>query len=176
MKRIILKFLKYSMSFLLALIITLNLFILLSGKFYMYKGIANTYLIGNTGPTIYDLHLSPYSIVQSAKVPLKNLKSGLFNQFKLTEIIDKKYYYYGDILGKKLNSKINSFKLLKLLNQIQNNIKKEILETKSNLSSQKDIEIKIFNVFKSINFLPLEKNPIKIKPSELKIIITKVIN
>ena len=90
--------------------------------------------------------------------------------------IDKKYYYYGDILGKKLNSKINSFKLLKLLNQIQNNIKKEILETKSNLSSQKDIEIKIFNVFKSINFLPLEKNPIKIKPSELKIIITKVIN
>ncbi len=71
------------MSFLLALIITLNLFILLSGKFYMYKGIANTYLIGNTGPTIYDLHLSPYSIVQSAKVPLKNLKSGLFNQFKL---------------------------------------------------------------------------------------------
>ena len=71
------------MSFLLALIITLNLFILLSGKFYIYKGIANTYLIGKTGPTIYDLHLSPYSRVQSAKVPLKNVKSERFNQFKL---------------------------------------------------------------------------------------------
>lgn len=71
------------MSFLLALIISFNLFIILSGKFYMYKGIANTYLKGKTGPTIYDLHLSPYSTVQSAKLPLKNPIPKRFNQFKL---------------------------------------------------------------------------------------------
>lgn len=36
------------------LLITVNLFILLSGRFYLYKGIYYTYLSGKTGPTIYD--------------------------------------------------------------------------------------------------------------------------
>jgi CubicO group peptidase (beta-lactamase class C family) len=36
------------------LIIVANLFILLSGRFYLYKGIANTYLKGRSGPSIYD--------------------------------------------------------------------------------------------------------------------------
>lgn len=36
------------------ILVTLNLFILLSGRFYLYKGIYYTYLSGETGPTIYD--------------------------------------------------------------------------------------------------------------------------
>lgn len=53
--------------FLLALVLLVNLFILLSGRFYLYKGIANTYLIGKTGPDIYDLEVFPHSRIQKAK-------------------------------------------------------------------------------------------------------------
>jgi hypothetical protein len=42
------------MWFLIAIIVSLNLFILLSGRFYLYKGIFYTYLSGETSPTIYD--------------------------------------------------------------------------------------------------------------------------
>lgn len=38
----------------LAIIISLNLFILLSGRFYLYRGVYYTYLQGETSPTIYD--------------------------------------------------------------------------------------------------------------------------
>ncbi len=38
----------------LVLIVSLNLFILLSGRFYLYKGIYSTYLSGESSPTIYD--------------------------------------------------------------------------------------------------------------------------
>lgn len=46
------RFLLYS---LIAVVIILNLFVLLSGRFYLYKGFVNTYLVGEMGPTIYDL-------------------------------------------------------------------------------------------------------------------------
>lgn len=39
----------------LALIIIVNAFILLSGRTYLYKGIMSTYLSGSSGPGIYDL-------------------------------------------------------------------------------------------------------------------------
>lgn len=40
--------------FLLFVLIVVNLFILLSGRFYLYKGVYYTYLQGKTGPTLYD--------------------------------------------------------------------------------------------------------------------------
>ncbi len=40
--------------FLFYLIIALNLFVVLSGRFYLYKGVYSTYLRGESGPTIYD--------------------------------------------------------------------------------------------------------------------------
>ncbi|SFT81751.1 CubicO group peptidase, beta-lactamase class C family [Lishizhenia tianjinensis] len=40
--------------FLLFLFLVGNLFILLSGRFYLYKGIYYTYLHGKSGPTLYD--------------------------------------------------------------------------------------------------------------------------
>jgi CubicO group peptidase (beta-lactamase class C family) len=54
MKRILLKLVRYTLFTLLALFITANAIIILSGRFYLYKGIANTYLVGRKGPSIYD--------------------------------------------------------------------------------------------------------------------------
>ncbi|MDG1331468.1 MAG: serine hydrolase [Crocinitomicaceae bacterium] len=54
MKRILKKTGKILLYTFIALFISVNAFILLSGRLYMYKGIANTYLVGKTGPTIYD--------------------------------------------------------------------------------------------------------------------------
>src|SRR6218665_2664066 len=39
---------------LLVILISLNLFVVLSGRFYLYKGVYFTYLQGQTSPTIYD--------------------------------------------------------------------------------------------------------------------------
>jgi CubicO group peptidase (beta-lactamase class C family) len=73
----------------LALMITINLFIVLTGRFYIYKGVANTYLIGETGPTIYDLDVFPYSTLkagQADNIPL----SPNYNKNKLS-VADRAY-------------------------------------------------------------------------------------
>lgn len=57
------KTLKYTFLFIFALLILVNLFIVLSGRFYIYKGVANTYLKGQTGPGIYDLKVFPYKTI-----------------------------------------------------------------------------------------------------------------
>ena len=49
----------------------------------MYKGIANTYLVGETGPTIYDLNVFPYSTVEAAEKPSQIIKDERFNKFVL---------------------------------------------------------------------------------------------
>ncbi len=67
MKKLIVKVLRYVVFTLIALIITVNLFIVLSGRFYLYKGVANTYLVGKTGPTIYDLDVFAYSTLEAGK-------------------------------------------------------------------------------------------------------------
>lgn len=54
MKRILKKTGKILLYTFIALFLSVNAFILLSGRLYMYKGIANTYLVGKSGPTIYD--------------------------------------------------------------------------------------------------------------------------
>ena len=40
---------------------------MLSGKLYLYNGIAKTYLLGKTGPGIYDLHLFPVHTIETQK-------------------------------------------------------------------------------------------------------------
>jgi CubicO group peptidase (beta-lactamase class C family) len=47
-------------------LILLNLFIILSGRFYLYKGIYNTYLHGRSGPHIYDRDIFPYRTIKNA--------------------------------------------------------------------------------------------------------------
>lgn len=51
-----------------ALVLSINLFILLSGRFYLYKGISATYLRGESGPTIYDFDQFPEQKVATGKV------------------------------------------------------------------------------------------------------------
>lgn len=53
------KTLRFLFFFVLALIIIINAFILISGRTYLYKGIYLTYLSGVSGPTIYDLDKFP---------------------------------------------------------------------------------------------------------------------
>ncbi|MBB79060.1 MAG: serine hydrolase [Crocinitomicaceae bacterium] len=72
------KTIKVIFSLLLVLLITLNLFIVLSGRFYLYKGITNTYLVGKTGPSIYDLRLFPYSKISSTKKSVKAIRQNDF--------------------------------------------------------------------------------------------------
>lgn len=81
--KITLKVLRSLSYFLLAIIILLNLFIVLSGRFYLYKGIANTYLVGKTGPGIYDLEVFPHSsIAKGNTIPWKELNSTKTNLTK----------------------------------------------------------------------------------------------
>lgn len=56
MKRSLLKWLKRTGWFVLILFLSVNIFIVLSGRFYLYKGIYFTYLQGESSPTIYDLN------------------------------------------------------------------------------------------------------------------------
>ena len=84
MKKLFFKVLKYFAFTVIALIITVNLFIILSGRFYLYKGVANTYLVGKSGPTIYDLDVFPHSTVEAgedvAQIPLHTD----FNKYELS--------------------------------------------------------------------------------------------
>jgi CubicO group peptidase (beta-lactamase class C family) len=79
------KVLKGFFVFILALLLLVNLFILLSGRTYLYKGIANTYLIGKSGPDIYDLDVFPYATLEKGKGEFKWLKTGQYNQYKLSK-------------------------------------------------------------------------------------------
>ena len=61
------KITRFTFYFSLAAVILLNLFILLSGRIYLYKGIRNTYLKGQFGPSIYELDIFPYTTIEGAK-------------------------------------------------------------------------------------------------------------
>lgn len=89
MKKRIRKIIRYFLYTVLALLITVNLFILLSGRMYLYKGIASTYLVGETGPTIYDLDLFPYATLHKGTGEDVPLMTG-YNRQKLSAA-DRKY-------------------------------------------------------------------------------------
>jgi CubicO group peptidase (beta-lactamase class C family) len=57
---------KWILYSLLLLLILINLFIILSGRFYIYKGIANTYLRGRSGPSIYDRDIFAYTTLKKS--------------------------------------------------------------------------------------------------------------
>lgn len=83
MKRLLKKLLKFTLYTILALFISVNLFVILSGRFYLYKGVANTYLVGEAGPTIYDLDVFPYATIKKGetdKIPLATN----YNKYKLS--------------------------------------------------------------------------------------------
>jgi len=85
MIKILLKLVRYLLFTILALLITANAIILLSGRFYLYKGVANTYLQGRKGPSIYDKDIFYNNIVRhSTKVDDLALHS-TYNTQKLTK-------------------------------------------------------------------------------------------
>jgi CubicO group peptidase (beta-lactamase class C family) len=67
MKRTLLKWSKRIGWLVLILFLSLNLFIVLSGRFYLYKGVYYTYLQGETSPTIYDLNKFYNATVKAPK-------------------------------------------------------------------------------------------------------------
>ena len=48
------KIVRVILLFVIGIILVVNAIIILTGRFYIYKGIKETYLKGRTGPTIYD--------------------------------------------------------------------------------------------------------------------------
>ena len=46
-----------------------NIFLAVTGRFYFYSALSKTYLVGETGPGIYDLEKFPYAIVNAAPKP-----------------------------------------------------------------------------------------------------------
>jgi len=85
MRKLILKSLKIVLYTVLALLITVNLFIVLSGRFYIYKGLANTYLVGKMGPGIYDKDIFASSTLKSPKEKSTVEYSTNFNSYKLSK-------------------------------------------------------------------------------------------
>lgn len=85
--KVIKKTFRFLGLFLLAIFVTANLFIILSGRFYLYKGISYTYLSGKTGPTIYDLDLFSNSVIKKSTVTSEWIRDPKFN----TQTIPKSY-------------------------------------------------------------------------------------
>ena len=85
MKKLVKKIGKGILFFLLGFIIIVNLFILLSGRFYMYSGIAKTYLRGETGPGIYDLDLFAKTTIKSSKENFRWINHPKKNTYNLSK-------------------------------------------------------------------------------------------
>lgn len=86
------KTIKYTFYFILSIIVVVNLFILLSGRYYLYSGIAKTYLIGKMGPGIYDLDVFPVN-----KIPKSTKEKKLQVNLSKVSITDKEEQYLNEI-------------------------------------------------------------------------------
>jgi CubicO group peptidase (beta-lactamase class C family) len=86
------KTIKYIAYFVLSIVVAVNLFILLSGRYYLYSGIAKTYLIGKMGPGIYDLDVFPVN-----KIPKSTKEKKLQVNFSKASITDKEEQYLNEI-------------------------------------------------------------------------------
>lgn len=85
MKKLVKKIVKGILFFLIGLLLIVNLFILLSGRYYIYSGIAKTYLRGETGPGIYDLDLFPKTTIKSASQNFKWTNHPKKNSYNFSE-------------------------------------------------------------------------------------------
>jgi CubicO group peptidase (beta-lactamase class C family) len=91
MKKYFFKFFRLFIFFLLGLFIAGNLFILLSGRYYLYSGIAKTYLRGESGPGIYDLELFPKTTINPSSNKFKWKNHPQKNSYQFTKE-DLKYH------------------------------------------------------------------------------------
>ncbi len=77
--QILKKSIKFISYFIIAILLIANLFIILSGRFYLYKGIANTYLKGRSGPSIYDKDVFFNNTIHESEKPQHWIKSSKYN-------------------------------------------------------------------------------------------------
>ena len=70
----------------LAIFILSNIFISLSGRFYIYKGIRHTYLAGQSGPSIYELDIFAHTTLAKADSTIKWIPSSTFNKNQPTAL------------------------------------------------------------------------------------------
>ena len=127
MIKLIKKVLKRFLQILVLLLIAVNLFVILSGRFYLYKGIYNTYLHGRSGPSIYDRDAFSFktlkksdniykwiekgnqlSLSKDDEKFIKDLKGSSFLVFKNDSLVFEKYWN-----GHQKNSVSNSFSAAK---------------------------------------------------------------
>ncbi len=81
---IISRIIRFILFFLLAVILLVNIFILLSGRTYLYKGIANTYLKGKAAPGIYDEEVFYNSTIAKSPNPESWLSAKEYNNYNLS--------------------------------------------------------------------------------------------
>jgi CubicO group peptidase (beta-lactamase class C family) len=68
---------------LITAIVGFNIYLAISDRFYFYSGVAKTYLVGQTGPGIYDLDYFPYQTIDAAAQPSVFFRHG--QDLKLNE-------------------------------------------------------------------------------------------
>ena len=74
------KTVRFFLFLLLAVIILANIFIILSGRFYIYKGIRHTYLVGQSGPSIYELDIFSHTTIAKADTTISWIPASNFNK------------------------------------------------------------------------------------------------
>ena len=83
------KALKFIGFTLLGVFILINLYIVLSGKYYIYSGVAKTYLRGKKGPGIYDFDFFYNAKIKASNKKYKWTEHQKKNSYKLTETEEK---------------------------------------------------------------------------------------
>ncbi|MBS1636540.1 MAG: serine hydrolase [Bacteroidetes bacterium] len=81
---------KFLLKTILVLILVLNLIILFSGRWYLWKGIANTYLVGRSGPSATE-----YTIFENRRIDAGTSQawpiSGAYNTRTLSPDLEEKF-------------------------------------------------------------------------------------
>lgn len=93
------KILRFAALLVLGLFLVVNLFVILSGRFYLYTGVWNTYLKGRSGPYIYDLEVFHTSKIPKSSDPIDFITDERNNnvkpdkeQLELLEKLDTKAF------------------------------------------------------------------------------------
>ncbi|MFM7662327.1 MAG: serine hydrolase domain-containing protein [Bacteroidota bacterium] len=93
MHRLVKKISRGFLFFILGVVLILNIFILLSGRYYLYPAIVKTYFHGATGPGIYDLSLFNKTTVKSSSQNFKWIDHPQKNKYNFSE---KRTSYHND--------------------------------------------------------------------------------
>jgi CubicO group peptidase (beta-lactamase class C family) len=84
------KILKSIGKWFLIILVVLNLIIIVSGKTYLYKGIANTYLKGQSGPSIFEYEIFDNREVKAGNFQKWNIASA-YNSKTISETHQKQF-------------------------------------------------------------------------------------